>query len=269
MTMINIVNGSFSYQEKKVFNNINIQVEKGEIFCLLGPNGCGKTTLIDCIIGYHPLQAGSIIVEGRDTSSMRAGELARHIAYVPQTHDRTFPYRVIDIVQMGRTAYSGRFSAPSREDRKIARAALEMVGLSEMRHHPYTLLSGGEAQLVMIARALAQQTPVVIMDEPTAHLDFKNEMLVLETIMDLVRTRQLTVVMATHFPNHAFYFENYGISTRVGLMYEQNLLATGSPSEVLNEENMIKIYNVDTRLVTFPLNEKNMLHQLIPVKSMG
>lgn len=269
MAIINIVNGCFSYQEKRVFNNISIQVEKGEIFCLLGPNGCGKTTLIDCIIGYHSLQAGKIMVEERDSSSFRPGELAQHIAYVPQTHDRTFPYRVIDIVQMGRTAYSGRFSAPSREDRQIARAALEMVGLSHVRHQPYTLLSGGEAQLVMIARALAQQTSVIIMDEPTAHLDFKNEMLVLETIMDLVKNKRLTVIMATHFPNHAFYFENYGISTRVGLMYEQNLLAVGSPSEVLNEENMIKIYNVDTRLVTFQLNEKNMLHQLIPVRSIG
>jgi len=269
MALLEVINGRFGYNGHPVFSGINLAVEKGEIFCLLGPNGCGKTTLIDCILGVNTMAEGNILVEGRDAGEFRPGEIARHIAYVPQNHDRTFPYKVLDIVQMGRAAYTGRFSSPSREDIEIARQALHMVGLTNLEDRPYTQLSGGESQMVMLARALAQQTPVIIMDEPTAHLDFKHEMLVLETILELVRTQELTVVMATHFPNHAFWFENYGLATRVALMHEQSFLEVGEPADVLCEKNMRKLYNVDTRMLTFNINESMEMHQIIPVKTIS
>jgi iron complex transport system ATP-binding protein len=195
--------------------------------------------------------------------------MARYVAYVPQRHENTFPYTVIDMVKMGRTAYTGRFSSPSQEDREIAKEALAAVGLMHLRHRPFTQLSGGESQLVMIARALAQKTPLIIMDEPTAHLDFKHEMLVMETIVQLVKTTGLSILMATHFPNHIFYFENHNIKTTIALMNDQRFLAMGSAGAVLTEDNMKRLYRVNTRLVEFPLGEEKSLRHLIPLSTVG
>lgn len=267
MSLLEIIEASFAYEKtgNNVFQEMSTSIEPGEICCFMGPNGCGKTTLLDCILGVHKLRKGRILFNGKDISSFRPGEIARHIAYVPQSHERTFPYRVIDIVKMGRAAYTGRFSSPSAQDKAIAQQALELVGLSHLKHRPYTQLSGGEGQLVMIARALAQKTPVIVMDEPTAHLDFKHEMVVLETIVRLVKNSGITVIMATHFPNHAFYFENNELNIRVALMHNKKILALGSPSDVIREENMKLIYNVNTKMVSCPLDNESELRQLIPV----
>lgn len=271
MSILQVTNASFSYEQhsEKIFEDISFEVGQGEIFCLLGPNGCGKSTLLDNILGVNHLQRGEIRVMGRDTRSLKAGQIARYIAYVPQSHERTFPYQVIDIVKMGRAAYTGRFSSPSAEDKEIAKEALDLVGLRHLRHRPYTQLSGGEGQLVMIARALAQKTPVIVMDEPTAHLDFKHEMVVMETIVKLVRTTDLTVVMATHFPNHTFYLENNGIKTTVALMHNKHFLEVGNPTKVLNEHNMRTLYNVNTKLMTCPLDTSTVLKQLVPVSTLN
>lgn len=270
MTILQVTEASFSYERQtgKIFEDISFAVGQGEIFCLLGPNGCGKSTLLDSILGINRLQQGKITVMGKDTRSLKAGEIAHYIAYVPQSHERTFPYQVIDIVKMGRAAYTGRFSSPSAEDKEIAKKALDLVGLRHLRHRPYTQLSGGEGQLVMIARALAQKTPVIVMDEPTAHLDFKHEMVVMETIVKLVKKTGLSVVMATHFPNHTFYLENNNIKTRVALMHQKGFLQVGSPAEVLSEENMRILYNVDTRLMTCPLDSSTLLRQLVPLSTL-
>ncbi|MDD3899389.1 MAG: ABC transporter ATP-binding protein [Syntrophomonadaceae bacterium] len=268
MALLEVTDAAFSYKENEIFKELSFTVNRGEIFCLLGPNGCGKTTLLDCILGIHKIIDGQILLDGKNTSCLRSGELARHIAYVPQYHERTFPYTVLDIVKMGRAAYTGRFSAPSRLDIKIAEESLERVGLLRLRNRPYTQLSGGEGQLVMIARALAQRTPVIVMDEPTAHLDFKHEMIVLETIVHLVHNNSLTIIMATHFPNHAFYFENNRIKTTAALMHNKRFLEIGSPLEVLCESNMQKLYNVNTRLISCWLDDHSELRQLIPVSTV-
>ena len=143
MNVLQVANASFSYerQSEKIFEDINFTVGKGEIFCLLGPNGCGKSTLLDSILGINHLKQGEIRVMGRDTRTLKAGQIARYIAYVPQSHESTFPYQVIDIVKMGRAAYTGRFSSPSAEDKEIAKEALNLG----FRHSPspFTHLSGG------------------------------------------------------------------------------------------------------------------------------
>lgn len=265
MALINIRNASFGYSDINIFRDISLEIRQGEIFCIIGPNGCGKTTLLDCILGIKSLQAGEITLNDKSINSIKVSQIARHIAYVPQSHDKTFPYTVMEIVLMGRAAHTGIFSSPTREDRAIAEECLETVGMRRFENRPYTQLSGGEGQLVMLARALAQKAPVIIMDEPTAHLDFKHELTLLNTVVQLVKLNGLTILMATHFPNHAYYFENSDISTRVALMGDRCFKAIGSPSKVLNEGNLKDLYDVRTKIVSCTLEDGSLLKQIIPI----
>lgn len=268
MPIIEVKNLSFGYDQHDVFHDINFRVRKGEIFSLLGPNGCGKTTLLDCVLGLLKPRSGSILINRTNITNIRPEYLAKQIAYVPQSHEKTFPYKVIDIVLMGRASYIGLFSSPSDEDMSIAEEALKLVGISRLKDRRYTHLSGGEAQLVMIARALAQKTPLVVMDEPTAHLDFKHELVIMETIVGLVKETGLAILMATHFPNHAFYFENNNIPTRVAMMNKGNFLAVGNPSEVLTEQNLKSLYNINARVVSYAIDKERELRQVIPVSTL-
>ncbi|MGI6704030.1 MAG: ABC transporter ATP-binding protein [Clostridia bacterium] len=266
MSIIEARKASFSYGELKVLENIDLKVEEGEIFCLFGPNGCGKTTFIQCLLGILKTSSGTIRLRGRDIRGMKTAEIARELAYIPQVHEKPFPYKVMDVVLMGRVSYTGLFSLPKKEDRKTAEEALKRVGMLAFKDKPYTQLSGGETQLVMVARALAQQTPVLVMDEPTAHLDFRNELVFLETIVRLVKDTKITVVMATHFPNHAFYFENSNIASRVALMNERMFYAQGSPDDVLTERNMYDIFRIKSKLISHKW-EEGSLKQILPIKT--
>jgi iron complex transport system ATP-binding protein len=268
MSIIEVKKTSFSYGHQRVLENIDLTVNEGEIFCLFGPNGCGKTTLIQCLLGILRPSAGTIKLRSRDIRNMKTVEIARELAYIPQIHEKPFPYKVIDVVLMGRVSYTGLFSLPKKEDRKTAEEALEMVGMLEFRDKPYTQISGGETQLVMVARALTQKTPVLIMDEPTAHLDFRNELTFLETIVRLVRDTKITVVMATHFPNHAFYFENSSTKSQVALMNDRMFYAQGTPDDVLTELNMYNIFNIKSKLISHEW-EGESFKQIFPIRTYG
>lgn len=258
----------FSYPQHPVLEDISFAIHPGELFCLLGPNGCGKTTLLDCILGWLSPQEGEVLLNGKPLKGDSPQHIAKHLAYVPQCHEKTFPYKVLQIVLMGRASYLGMFSSPSAEDIAIAEQALDIVGISHLKNRPYTQLSGGEGQLVMVARALAQKTPLIVMDEPTAHLDFKHEMVILETIVHLVKNTGLSVLMATHIPNHCYYFENNMIPTRVALMKENKFLAVGKPCEILSEPNLEQLYNVRTRVVNCGFENGHELKQVIPISTM-
>lgn len=265
MTLLEVDKITFSYGRRDIFNNISFQMEQGEVFFLLGPNGCGKTTLLDCILGLLKLRTGEIKVNGTSIRGLRRKHLAHQLAYIPQSHEKAFPYTVLDIVLMGRAAYIGMLAAPTQQDVEIAEEALITVGIIQLKDRSYTHLSGGEGQLVMIARALAQQAPLIVMDEPTAHLDLKNEMAIMEIISALVRDKGISIIMATHFPNHAFYFENNGVSTRVALMDKATFQAAGKPSEVLSEENLSLLYDIDARVVSLAVNDNYRVRQVIPL----
>lgn len=265
--LIEMHQASFSYGDQAVFTGIDLQIREGEIFCLFGPNGCGKSTLIQCLLGILKLKSGTIKLCGKDIAELKREEIARVLAYIPQLHEKSFPFKVIDVVLMGRASYRGLFATPSPQDRLLAEEALDKVGLLHYRDKPYTQISGGETQLVLVARALAQKTPVLVMDEPTSHLDFHNELKSLETVVQLVRETRITVFMATHFPNHAFYFENSNIPTRIALMNNQRFTVQGRPGEVLNEANMLDTFKIRSALITFP-GEQGPLKQIIPLKTL-
>ncbi len=245
MALIEVQKAAFSYDAKRtIFENVDLSLNKGEVLCLVGPNGCGKSTLIDCILGLSRLKKGRILVDGRDLSALKPKEFAKYVAYVPQGHKTTFAYTVLDVVTMGRTYAARTFSPPGEKERETARQALKQVGLSGFEQREYTRLSGGELQLVMIARAIAQQAKVLIMDEPTAHLDFTHELTVMEIIVKLVKEQNLSILMATHFLNQAYYLENEGIPTRVALIHGTGFDRVGAPSEVLTTEALEKNFNI-------------------------
>lgn len=267
MPLLNVNNVNFGYDQRHVLKDISFQVNIGEIFFLMGPNGCGKTTLLDCILGLLKPHNGEIQVNGTNIRSIRPETIAKQIAYVPQSHEKTFPYTVKDIVLMGRAAYIGLFGSPSAEDVDIVDEALNLLGIVHLRDRRYTQLSGGEGQLVMIARALAQKTPLIVMDEPTAHLDFKHELVIMERIVELVGKTGLSILMATHFPNHAFYFENNQINTRVALMSKSKFMAAGSPADVLSEENIRLTYSINARVVSYEIDTEHEVRQVIPINT--
>ncbi len=269
MTLISVSHVSFSYGDRSIFEDINFSVEPGQIFCLLGPNGCGKTTLLDCMLGFHRLRSGRVHIMGKDSLKLRPGRIARSIAYVPQRHERTFPYTVRQIVTMGRAPYLGLFQAPSKADRRMADEALERIGIQHLSDRPYTLLSGGETQLVMIARALVQKTPVMILDEPAAHLDFRYELVIMEVINELVKETGLAIIMATHFPNHGFYFQNSGVNTSVALFYKGGFLAVGPPESILDEKQLRQVYGVNTRVITFRAENGSAMKHIVPLNTIN
>lgn len=262
--MIKIENASFDYNGIPVFSNIELELAKGEILCLFGPNGCGKTTLIDNILGHLSLKSGTILIDGINRHEYSRRDLAKKIAYVPQIHEKTFPYRVIEVVVMGRTPYCYGLTSPGKEDYEIAENALEITGIPHLRDRIYTRLSGGETQLVILSRALAQQSPVIIMDEPASHLDFRHELMLLETTADLVSSRGLSIIMSTHSPNHAFYFENRNLPVRVALMNDKKFVATGKPGDVLTEDRMRQVFSISSKVISDSVNGVNSGKYIIP-----
>ena len=239
-TTLSLTGGAFAYERHAVFHDLSLSLEPGRVAALLGPNGCGKTTLLRCLGGALPLQAGRVTLEGRDLSRFGELERARRIAYVFQEHRTVFPYSVLETVRMGRTPHLGFLGSPGPHDTAIAERALATMGCEHLRAARYTEISGGERQLVLIARALAQEPTILLLDEPTSHLDFGNQMLLLAAVERLARERGLAVLMSTHHPDHALL-----VAQHVYLMRGGAFLAEGSPRDVITAENMRALYGID------------------------
>ena len=242
--IIRLENGLFKYGEQTIFSDISLTVAKGEIICVLGANGCGKTTLLRCLNGTLRLKKGSVFLQEKDIHTISVIEIARKMGFVFQEHSAPFPFTVIEVVRMGRTPYLGLFSSPSANDTIIAEEALRTVGMSHLRNKPYTQISGGERQLVLIARTLTQHPEVILLDEPTSHLDFRNQTIVLQMVSRLAETG-IAVIMTSHLPDHALLF-----SSRVVLMKDGGFLAVGKPEDVMTEESLKQIYGIEVKMVT-------------------
>lgn len=232
------------YGGRTVLRDLSLTVATGEILCILGPNGVGKTTLFKTLLGLLDLHGGDITVEGESVQKWSRKRFASVIGYVPQSHTPPFPFSVLDVVTMGRTVHLAMFASPSKEDRRIAEQALQTLGIGSLRHRIYTELSGGERQMVLIARALAQQPRFLIMDEPTSHLDFGNQVRVLQQVNQLA-SLGIGVIMTSHSPDHAFL-----CSTRVVLIQRHGAFKTGAAEEVITEENLQATYGVNVRIST-------------------
>lgn len=241
--MLEVKNVSCGYGKSVVVENISFTLGAGELLCLLGPNGVGKTTLFRTILGSLDRIGGEILLDGEDVRRMNLRHRARKIAYVPQAHTPPFPFRVIDVVTMGRTAHFCVFSSPSKQDVRIAEDALRTMNVERLRDKSYSEISGGERQLVLVARALAQQAELLVMDEPTSNLDFGNQIHVLEHIRTVVRTQNVSVILTTHSPNHALAY-----ATKVAIMGRDKSFAVGTPEEVISEQYLRETYRVDAEL---------------------
>lgn len=233
---------AFGYPEHPVGRDVTLAIEPGEVLCLLGPNGCGKTTLFKTLLGLLRAQGGRVSLGGDSLSALPRQEIACRIAYVPQAQSGVFPYTALDLVLMGRTAHRGLFAGPTREDRKIAARALADLGIANLADRDVTRLSGGQRQLVLVARAIAQASPLIVMDEPTASLDFGNQVVVLTEIRHLAE-RGVGIVLSTHDPDHAF-----AVADRVALMREGGVVAAGPPADVLTPDQFQAVYGVDVSI---------------------
>ena len=227
---------SFAYGAHQVLDRIDLDLRPGQLCALFGPNGTGKSTLYRCILG-HLRHRGSVTLDGDNLTRLRPAEVARRVSYVPQQHTNPFPFSVLDMVLMGRTPHLGGVFGPRRNDVEACEQVLAQVGLAAERERLYHTLSGGQRQLVLIARALAQDCQVLLLDEPTAGLDFGNQMLAWRTIRDLARQGR-AVLICTHEPNHVLWFCDRVLALgRTG-----RLVADGPPERVITTDLVASLY---------------------------
>jgi len=231
------------YGSRTVVDDVSFTLHPGEVVCLLGANGCGKTTLFKMILRLLRPRQGSVLLGGEEIAGWPRHRLAKSLAYVPQMHTPPFAFEVRDIVLMARAAHLAPFASPGKADRHIADEALDSLGILHLALARYTEISGGERQLVLIARALAQQAKWLILDEPAASLDLGNQIKVLRAVGELAKSG-LGVLMTTHVPDHAFLY-----ASRVALMCEGRILSLDTPGVALTEATLCKAYGVSLRVV--------------------
>lgn len=242
MALLEVRNISFAYGGHSVLDNVSFDIEKGSLVSLLGPNGCGKTTLLKILLGLLPVPGGEILFEGRPVASYDRREMARRVAYVPQIHKAAFAYRAIDVVLMGRLPHKGFWSAYHRRDEHLALEALDKLGIRHLSQRPYTQISGGERQMVLIARALCQGAHTFILDEPANGLDYGNQIRLLEQLATL-SGEGYTFVMSTHFPDHVLWVAN-----QVVMLSDGSIIAEGAPDTAVTRKNLCRLYQADVEV---------------------
>jgi iron complex transport system ATP-binding protein len=234
---------AFGFPGRTIGRDVSFQLGAGEVVCVLGPNGGGKTTLFRTVLGLLERHSGSITLQGRPIESLSRSEIAKLIGYVPQSHTGYFAYTVRDFVLMGRTAHLGVFSVPGNADRAVADRALGELQMTHLAERPITEISSGERQLALVARALAQQPRLLVLDEPTASLDFGNQVRVLERIAALAQTG-IAILFSSHDPDHAFL-----CAQRALLLAEGRALEIGAPRDVIRPDTLRRLYGVSVQVL--------------------
>ncbi len=241
--MIRVENLSFSYGSREVLRDVSFSADKGDFLAVLGPNGVGKSTLFRCVLGILKGYSGRITVNGRDIRELSRRELAGCMSYIPQHFGTAFAYSVLDTVLMGTTHELGTFSTPKTSQIRKAKDALEQVGITDLEDRMFSRLSGGEQQLVMIARALSQQAELLLMDEPTASLDYGNREKILTLLKGLTR-EGYTVILSTHDPQHAL---SYG--SKVLALQDGCVEAFGKTENELTSDLLRRLYGIPAVIV--------------------
>lgn len=244
--LLEIENLSGGYGGPDIVKGVSCGADEGEVLCLVGPNGCGKTTLFRLMLGFLTVTGGTIRVDGEDIHTLSPGEMAKRVAYIPQYHTPVFSYTALDIVIMGRASHFSALETPKKADRDAAFAALEKMNAVHLANQKYTSLSGGQRQMILIARTICQSAKIFIMDEPAANLDYANQQLLLETVGDLAKNGYC-VVMSTHSPEHPA-----SVGHKVLLMKEGRVAAFGTPAEVITPELLEQVYGIEMDVVTVP-----------------
>ena len=232
----------FAYGDHEVLGGISFDTEYGEFLSVLGPNGVGKSTLFRCLLGLSTPTGGEVTVDGEKISHLSPAQLARKMAYIPQSHHPLFNFSVLDMVLMGTTSQLGRFAAPGKTQEKMAMAALERMGIMHLKDRGCSHISGGERQLVLMARAIAQQAKILVMDEPSANLDFGNKLRVMKTVKGLTADGY-TIIQSTHDPEQAYLY-----SDKILAIHGGKVLSWGTPQEVMTESLISTLYNVDVEV---------------------
>ncbi len=234
----------FSYGTRLVLDGVSLSVPRGRVLSLLGPNGCGKSTVIKIMLGLLRPQSGAVRLDGCDVGRLSIRDRARKMAYVPQAHTLSFPYRVSEVVLMGRFAHRPLFlQTYSAREYGLVQHVMERVGIAHLAERLYTEISGGERQLALIARALAQGADMLVMDEPVSGLDFGNQLRLLREVRALA-AEGFTVLKSTHFPDHAFLS-----SDEVVLMHQGKVLAQGRPEDTMTEDRLQLLYGVEVKVL--------------------
>jgi iron complex transport system ATP-binding protein len=259
---LEVDNATFSYDgSTPIFEDISFEVNKGEVFCILGPNGTGKSTLLRCLCNIHKLRGGSIRIDGQDISALKPAHLARRIGFIPQIHTPTFPYTVLEVVLMGRAPHLNMIATPSEKDYRIAEQAIKTINIEHIMDKPYTQLSGGQMQLVLLARVLAQEPDILLLDEPTSQLDIGNQMRTIAIIRKLANDG-LSLVVTSHFPDHAFLYAD-----KVGILKDKTFIKTGDTETTVTEKNLTRAYGVDVRIIHVGdgINRKLVVPMVTPI----
>ncbi len=234
----------FKYHNNRlIFHDVNFNVDSGEILSILGPNGSGKSTLLNCIANLYKPLSGEILLNGCPISKMNLRHIAQIIGYVPQIHIPTYAFTVREFTVMGRTPYIGAFKTPGRTDYKIADRALEQLGISHLKNKAYTEISGGERQLVLIARVITQQPKIILLDEPTAHLDYGNQHRTIQLIRQLA-DEGYALIMTTHNPEHAII-----LNGKVAILNRKGVLGIGQSVEAINSNTLSDLYGLSIKTI--------------------
>ncbi len=249
---LDVKNLCFSFKSHNVLNNVSFSSYSGECIFILGENGAGKTTLFRCILGLLRGYTGDILVDGVNCRQMSVKEMARRISYIPQAHSPVFNYSVFQTALMGTDAQMNMFNTPGEKERRLVFEKLEMLGISHLADRGYAELSGGERQLVLIARALVQNSGILIMDEPTANLDYGNQFRIMEQVKRLAGEGYL-ILLSTHNPEHALLFAD-----KVMILKGNSIMMYGTPEETLNSKVIESIYGINVEIQTIRTNKGNV-----------
>ncbi|MCM1060164.1 MAG: ABC transporter ATP-binding protein [Eubacterium sp.] len=258
--ILEVKNGCFGYpKQQEILTNINISLDEGKILAVLGPNGIGKTTLLKCMTGLLPWQKGETLLCGKRLADMKPKDIWSTVSYIPQSHSFAFSYTALEMITMGRCSHLGMFSQPGKAETEMAEQIMERVGITRLVHKDCNRMSGGELQMVLIARALINEPKLIILDEPETGLDFHNQILVLDMIESLAHNDGISAVMNTHYPTNAIKTADDAF-----MMNRKGDVFYGSVKDILNEENISRSFDVDVIVDEVSYLERK-IRSIIPV----